>query len=326
MTQAQNTLGQVTFQNEHPTLGDSRAEIIRGLRKPQKVINPKYFYDETGSQLFDQITRLPEYYPTRTEMGILSRHSEDIGEVCGKGCLLIEPGSGSCEKARLLLDSLRPSVYVPVDISAEYLQKAAEQLGKEYPWLRVHAVCADFNDGWQFIEDLPEGKRVVFYPGSTIGNLEPEAAEAFLAQVKALVGACGGALVGVDLHKSEDRLNAAYNDSRGITADFNKNILSRVNALLDADFEHAQFDHHAFYDSDKQRIEMHLVSRQAQQVKCNGSTIELHEGETIHTENSYKYTLESFSQLASRAGLELQKSWLDDEALFSVHYLAAPTA
>lgn len=315
--------GNVSFRNEHPAAGDNREELLAGLKQKQKVINPKYFYDEEGSCLFDRITRLPEYYPTRTEIDILSRNRREISEACETGCLFIEPGSGSCEKARLLLNDLQPCAYVPVDISADFLLQAAVQLGNEYPWLTVHAVCADFNNSWSFVEDLPAGKRVVFYPGSTIGNLEPENALKFLKRVRAMVGAEGGMLIGVDLHKSSARLNAAYNDSQGITAEFNRNILSCINSVLEANFDPAKFAHHAFYNTEKRRIEMHLVSGQAQTVHCKGSDIEFAEGETIHTESSYKYTLEGFAALAADAGLSLNKSWLDDDALFSVHYLSA---
>jgi L-histidine Nalpha-methyltransferase len=313
----------VSFCNEHPAAGDNREELLAGLAQTQKVINPKYFYDEKGSKLFDRITRLPEYYPTRTEIDILTRHRQEISKACETGCLFIEPGSGSCEKARLLLDDLQPSAYVPVDISADFLFQAATQLGKEYPWLAIRAVCADFNQSWSFVDDLPTGKRVVFYPGSTIGNLEPDNALTFLKRVRAMVGEDGGVLIGVDLHKSSSRLTAAYNDAQGVTAEFNRNVLTSINGLLDADFNPATFAHHAFYNSEQRRIEMHLVSEMAQTVRCNGSHIEFDEGETIHTESSYKYTLAGFTKLAAGAGLSLEQSWLDDEELFSVHYLSA---
>lgn len=321
-TQA-NKADNVSFHNEHQASGDNREEILNGLRQPQKVINPKYFYDQKGSELFDRITRLPEYYPTRTEIEILSRNREEISAACESGCLFIEPGSGSCEKVRLLLDDLRPSAYVPIDISADFLQQAARQLGDEYDWLTIRAVCADFNHSWSFIDDLPKGKRVVFYPGSTIGNLEPEQAVGFLKRIRAMLGDGGGALIGVDLHKSSERLTAAYNDTQGLTADFNRNMLTCVNELLDAGFDPASFHHLAFYDSQKQRIEMHLVSERDQSVRCNGCTIDFAKGETIHTENSYKYTLDGFAELAAQAGLALDQSWLDEDQLFSVHYLSA---
>lgn len=311
----------VTFHSTNPQSGDSRKELLQGLQETQKNLDPKWFYDEQGSQLFDRITRLPEYYPTRTEIGILSDNREAISRICEPGCVFIEPGSGSCEKVRLLLESLRPSAYVPVDISEEFLRDSAMQLGQEYPWLDIHAVCADFNQGWSFLDRVPEGKRVIFYPGSTIGNLEPGAAHTFLKRIREILGEEGGALIGVDLHKSSDRLNAAYNDASGLTAEFNLNVLGRINSELDAEFDETLFNHKAFYNKAQQRIEMHLVSRQAQSVKCNGSHIEFEEGETIHTENSYKYTVEGFAQLAAAAGLTLKQTWLDEERLFSVHYL-----
>ena len=321
MAQALTRASNVTFHDEHPAPGDSRSEILRGLQQAQKTIDPKWFYDEKGSQLFDRITRLPEYYPTRTEIRILTENRREISEYCESGCLFIEPGSGSCEKVRLLLEDLRPSAYAPVDISADFLRESALQLGREYPWLEIHAVCADFNRSWSFVDRLPEGKRVVFYPGSTIGNLEPGAAVTFLQRVRDILGEEGGALVGVDLHKSVQTLHDAYNDTRGLTARFNLNVLGRINELLDAEFDQAQFRHRAFYNGEEQRIEMHLVSERAQSVRCNGSRIEFAEGESIHTENSYKYTLDGFADLARSAGLCLEQSWLDDDQLFSVHYL-----
>jgi dimethylhistidine N-methyltransferase len=191
----------------------------------------------------------------------------------------------------------------------------------EYPWLQIHAICADFGDNWTVSRDLPAGKRVVFYPGSTIGNLDPTAAIAFLTRLCDWIGTDGGALLGVDLHKSTEVLNAAYNDAAGITAEFNLNILDRINRLLPAGFERNKFAHRAFYDADQQRIEMHLQSLCSQTVQCNGETVEFYEGETIHTENSYKYTVEGFAKLAEKAGLEIQTTWLDENKLFSVHYL-----
>jgi dimethylhistidine N-methyltransferase len=311
----------VNFEDQHPTQGDVRLEILQGLHLPKKTINPKFFYDELGSQLFDQITRLPEYYPTRTETAILRRHCKDIASRCGPGCIFIEPGSGSSEKVRILLDELRPEAYVPLDISAKFLQQSALQLGLEFPWLQIHAICADFGHNWTMSRDLPAGKRVVFYPGSTIGNLEPAAAIAFLTRMHDWIGVGGGALLGVDLHKSTDVLNAAYNDSAGITAAFNLNILDRINRLLPAEFKPEKFAHKAFYNQEQQRIEMHLVSLCSQAVPCGKETIEFYEDETIHTENSYKYTVQGFTELAGKAGLAVQTTWLDENELFSVHYL-----
>lgn len=326
MQQHARRVSRVSFRDEHPSLGDGRQEILAGLGKEQKTLNPMWLYDQRGSELFDQITRLPEYYPTRTEVEILRRNRDAISQRCGDGCLFIEPGSGSSEKVRILLDALRPLAYVPIDISADFLQQSAEALSVEYPWLTIHAVCADFNGGWHFIEEakeLEEGKRVVFYPGSTIGNLEPQAARQFLGGLRELVGKSGGVLLGVDTHKSSERLNAAYNDSAGVTASFNLNILSRLNELLDAEFSEENFRHRAFYNEAIRRIEMHLVSTQSHSVPWSGGSFNFAKGETIHTENSYKYSQESFAELARTAGLSIVDTWADDEDLFSVHYLAA---
>ncbi len=316
-------LDNVVFEDQQPDHSESRAELLAGLRLPQKKINPKYFYDARGSELFEQITELQEYYPTRTEIDILNRYADEIAAYCGSDCVLIEPGSGSSEKVRLLLDSMKPAAYVPVDISAEFLYESALKLGREFPWLNVHAICADFADQWQRRTELPGGRRVVFYPGSTIGNMEPRDATAFLSGLRQWIGSDGGVLVGVDLHKSEQLLNAAYNDARGVTAQFNLNILNSVNRLAGADFRDGNFSHRAFYNQELKRIEMHLVSKQSQTVKVNGSAIEFAKGETLHTENSYKYSLQDFEALSNAAGFTLRKSWLDDNKLFSVHYLSA---
>lgn len=321
MNKSLGSISRVSFRDEHPDLGDGRAEILAGLQLPQKSVNPKWFYDQRGSELFDEITRLPEYYPTRTESVILRSNRASIARNCGEDSVFIEPGSGSSEKVRILLDALRPALYVPVDISADFLRQSAQTLGDEYPWLGIFAVCADFNAGWEFLNELPQARRVVFYPGSTIGNLEPALAQDFLRNIASVAGSDGGILIGVDTHKSTDRLNAAYNDSAGVTAQFNLNVLRRMNTLLDADFDQAAFSHRAFYNEDLRRIEMHLVSDVNQQVDCAGTSIDFKAGETIHTECSYKYSLEDFAALAASAGLEIVETWQDDQALFSVHYL-----
>ncbi|MCB1704041.1 MAG: L-histidine N(alpha)-methyltransferase [Halioglobus sp.] len=312
----------VFFEDQQPESGDSRAEVIAGLEQPQKRANPKYFYDERGSGLFEQITRQPEYYPTRTEMAILRRHAGDIARLCGRGCVLIEPGSGSSEKVRLLLSSVRPAAYIPLDISAAFLYQSALKLGREFPWLQVHAICADFADRWYTQTDLPAGRRIIFYPGSTIGNMEPAVAREFLAEQRGWIGADGAVLIGVDLDKPEDVLNAAYNDAGGVTAEFNLNILNTINRVAGADFDTRQFSHRAVYNKPLQRIEMHLVSEISQTVQVDGGAVTFASGETLHTENSYKYTLEDFKALVEAAGYTLQKSWLDDRRLFSVHFLS----
>lgn len=311
----------VVFEDQQPARTQSREELLAGLQLDQKQVNPKYFYDARGSELFEQITRQEEYYPTRTEMAILSDFATEMAEKCGADCVLIEPGSGNSEKVRLLLDAIQPAAYVPVDISADFLYETAVKLGLEFPWLNIHAICADFADQWQERTELPAGRRVVFYPGSTIGNMEPRGAQQFLSDLRQWIGRDGGILIGVDLHKSEELLNAAYNDSRGVTAEFNLNILNSLNSMLDGEFHDHAFSHRAFYNKERQRIEMHLVSKESQSVKINGSSIQFDKGETLHTENSYKYTLEDFSSLSEAAGLVLEKSWLDEGGLFSVHYL-----
>jgi dimethylhistidine N-methyltransferase len=321
MTQALRLPPNVSFRDEHPDPGDGREQIFAGLSATPKRVNPMWFYDQRGSELFDEITRLPEYYPTRTEVALLKRYAAAISACCGADCTLIEPGSGSSEKVRLLLGSLRPRAYVPVDISADFLRQAASALGLEYPWLAVHAVCADFNAGWTFLDDLPAGRRVVFYPGSTLGNLEPEAARSFMRSLAGLVGDDGGVLIGVDRHKDRATLEAAYNDSAGVTAAFNLNLLARFNALLDADFDAARFRHHAFYNERDRRIEMHLVSDGEQTVTTDGRQLHFADGETIHTENSYKYSDDDFTALAHYAGFEVRESWTDEKRLFGVHYL-----
>jgi dimethylhistidine N-methyltransferase len=318
-----DTLDNLTFDDQHPGNSDAGMELLRGLMQQPKVINPKFFYDQAGSELFDKITRLPEYYPTRTEIAILQRYRDEIAACCGAGSVVIEPGSGSSEKIRLLLDTLAPAAYVPLDISAAFLRQSAQQLAQEFPAVRIHAICADFAHNWSLPGNLPAGRRIVFYPGSTIGNLEPSAAITFLRRMRQWMGADGGMVLGVDLHKSTARLNAAYNDSAGVTAQFNLNLLEHLNRVLDAEFDPQTFRHHAFYSTQQQRIEMHLVSRRAQQIACGGDVLDFVQDETIHTENSYKYTVPGFTELAAQAGLRVAKTWLDDEQLFSVHYLCS---
>mgnify|MGYP000311780647 CR=1 FL=1 len=311
----------VFFKNHQPGVNDSRSEILAGLHQKQKTINPKYFYDTYGSELFEKITTLAEYYPTRTERLLYTQYADSIAQFCGKKCVLIEPGSGSSEKVRLLLKALQPAAYVPMDIAKEFLQRSAVKLGREFPWLNVHAICADFGHDNDVPEGLPEGKRIIFYPGSTLGNMTPEKATQFLQNLRSTIGHDGGVLIGIDLHKATDTLTAAYNDSEGVTAEFNLNVLNHINTLTNSNFEVSNFTHHAFYNEELRRIEMHLKSNIDHIVRLGQSAIAFSEGETIHTENSYKYTQESFQALAEGAGFNVCKSWLDDEQLFSVHYL-----
>jgi dimethylhistidine N-methyltransferase len=302
---------------------DATEEILAGLRKPQKTLHPKFFYNAEGARLFDRITCLPSYYLSRAEHEILRRYCPAISAYSGTDCILIEPGAGTCDKVQLLLPSLRPSAYVPIDIADDCLQMAALRLAEQFPWLECHAISADFSAGFELPPHLPDGRRVAFYPGSSIGNYEPAAAREFLCSVRSVVGADGGLLIGVDLRKPSWQLHAAYNDSQGITAAFNRNILKHVNRLTGSDIPVETFDHLAFYDPNQGRIEMHLRSRYAQTISIAGTPIDFAQGETIHTENSYKYTIPAFCELAESAGFEHQQTWCDADKLFSVHYFAA---
>ena len=309
------------FFDQHPELADFRADIIQGLSAAEPYILPKYFYDEAGSRLFEAICNTEEYYPTRTEVNIIRDNIDDIVEVLGKDCLLIEPGSGDSYKVRLLLDALRPIAYLPIDISKRYLQDEAKKLAAEFTWLNVHAVCADFTGKLELPYHVESTNKVAFFPGSTIGNFVPEQAIKVLEEIKVMVGDGGGLLIGVDLQKDIGILNAAYNDNKGYTAEFNKNLLKRINTELGADFNLEQFDHHAFFNSEKHRIEMHLISTQEQQVSIENQHFHFKKGQSILTEYSHKYTVEHFERLASQAGFQRIKTWLDEKQLFSVHYL-----
>jgi dimethylhistidine N-methyltransferase len=298
--------------------------MLAGLSRRPRSISPKFFYDAAGSQLFDGICDLPEYYPTRTELRILGECAAEIAEQAGPGAEIVEFGAGSLTKVRLLLDALEaPKRYLPIDISGEHLEAAAERLKADYPALAVQPIAADYTMPLVLPAPLPgAGKRVGFFPGSTIGNFEPDEALAFL-QLAARMLRGGGLLIGVDLVKAPDRLHAAYNDAQGVTAAFNLNLLRRANAELDADFDVDAFAHSAFYNAPKQRIEMHLVSRRAQSVSLCGERFGFEEGETIHTEYSHKFTVDGLRALAVKAGFRPGKVWTDPEKLFSVHWLAA---
>ena len=319
-----STAPAIQFYDYHPKPSDFFAEVIDGLSKQQKSIPPKFFYDEKGSNIFEAICETPEYYPTRTEQTILQENAEDIANIIGHHCILVEPGSGNCEKVRLLLDALRPRAYVPMDISKDHLKKAAMNLSAEYPWLDVLAACVDFTQPLDLSFCPTEMQKIAFFPGSSIGNFEPADAVEFMSHVVDAVGQGGGMLIGVDLKKDKAILDAAYNDAAGITAAFNLNLLERINHELDANFQIENFEHHAFYNQDKGRIEMHLRSQQKQRVKIEDTTINLEEGETIHTENSYKYTIREFQAMADRAGFMPVYVWTDPDELFSVHYFEVP--
>lgn len=319
--QSNVTRASITFHDLHPGADDLAADVVAGFSRPQKSIPPKYFYDAEGSRLFDAITELPEYYPTRTETAMLRKYADAIAQKAGTGHLLVEPGSGSCGKARILFEGLQPCAYVPMDISGDHLRVAAEAVAAEYPWLEVHAACTDFTRLMTLPPGSPEGRRLAFFPGSSIGNFDPARAVDFLRLIAGMVGPGGQLLIGVDLKKETQILEAAYNDAQGITAAFNLNLLTRINRELGADFDLSQWRHRAFYNAAEGRIEMHLVSRVAQQVSLAGHTFDFAEGETIHTENSYKYSVAEFRDLAARAGFTTDTVWTDDDKLFSLHLL-----
>lgn len=308
---------------KEPSISKEQQDILDGLSAEQKIINPKYFYNHRGSKLFEKITLLDEYYPTRTELGILQDKSKEIAEFIDADSVIIEPGAGNCTKIEYLLTDIHPNVYVPQDVSGEFLQKSAERLSERYPWLEVHPIASDFSDPIELPEIYQHFTRHVFYPGSTIGNFEPADAIAFLKGMHKLAGTSGGILLGIDLHKDDQILHAAYNDEQGVTAEFNLNTLKHINQILEADIDMDQFEHHALYNSKKQRIEMYLRSKAQQQYEILGRSIRFERGELIHTEHSYKYTLDGVAELARKSGFTLQKSWLDEDELFSVSYLKA---
>lgn len=305
----------------HPAPADIQREVILGLSQKKRSISPKFLYDDEGSRLFDEICTTPEYYPTRTEINIIRQHVDEITECVGQGCRLVEPGSGSCLKVRELLPAIRPLVYMPMDISRAALQTAASELALEFPWLDIHAICTDFTATLDLPDCPGDSHRVVFFPGSSIGNFEPRQAVIFLSKIATMVKAGGGLLIGVDLRKAPATLNAAYNDAQGLTAAFNRNLLTRLNRDLGANFDTTQFRHHAYYNQAEKRVEMHLVSETRQLVRIGDWRFNFEAGHGIHTENSYKYTVEEFQELAGNAGFSPVRVWTDPEALFSVHYL-----
>jgi len=314
-----------SFADLKPCTTSLREDVLHGLAQPRKALPPKYFYDTAGSALFERICNLPEYYPTRTEMEIMRASAADMARRLGSHCVLIEYGSGSGLKTRVLLDALNPAAYVPIDISEAPLRSAAAEVARRLPEVRVVAVCADYSAPLEIpaLREFPGARRAVYFSGSTIGNFTPAEAQVFLERARALVGAGGAMLVGVDLQKERAVLHAAYNDAEGVTAAFNLNLLTRLNRELGADFNLSAWTHRAFYDTDLGRIEMHLVSTRAQRVTVSGAHFDFAANETIHTENSYKYTVEGFHRLASASGFSAEACWTDPRRYFSVHYLVA---
>jgi dimethylhistidine N-methyltransferase len=295
-------------------------EVLEGLALNPKQISPKFFYDRKGSALFDAITNLDEYYLPHVEKEIFAEYRDEMCATIGTGVTLIEPGAGSCEKVRWLLPDLKPSAYVPMDISAEHLQASAAALDEEYEDLQVAPQVCDHTQGLQIDVDAGESPRVFFYPGSSVGNFEPEAAVAFLRGMREQIDTGGGLLIGVDTKKDEEVLYAAYNDEEGITAEFNVNVLNNLNQLLDGDLERDKFEHHAFYNEKFGRVEMHLRCKRRHTARLAGQRVKFEEGELVHTENSYKYEPEEFAALARKAGFALEKLWQDPRGWFAVMY------
>jgi len=300
-----------------------RRDALAGLSQPQKTLPCKYLYDEQGARLFEEICELEEYYPTRTEIGILEQNIEEIASLLGSGANLVDLGSGSGIKTRLLLDHLdHPTAYWPVDVARAQLLETSARVALEYPRVAVEPVHADYTRPFQLPRSpTGSGRTTLFFPGSTIGNFEPEDAVRFLRRIAPLCGPEGGLLVGVDLKKSPRSLHAAYNDAQGVTARFNLNLLAHANRELPADFDLDQFQHRAFYEATAGRIEMHLVSRRRQTVAVDGHSFAFANGEPLVTEHSYKYTLNEFRRLAARGGFQIVRVWCDPRAWFSVQYL-----
>jgi L-histidine N-alpha-methyltransferase len=302
---------------------DELDELIDGLRQPEKTISPKYFYDERGSQLFDEITRLPEYYPTETELGIMRDNIDEIARLVGKQASLIEFGSGSSLKTRVLLEHLDDlAAYVPVDISEDHLLESARQIRGEFPDLDVLPVVADFTQAFQLPEPrVMPVRNIVYFPGSTIGNFTNDAAEELLQVMYEEAGAGGALLIGVDLQKDPAIIERAYNDSAGVTAEFNRNMLRHLNREFDANFDIDTFEHSAKYNESEGRIEIRLVSKQDQAFSLGNESFSIGKDEALHTEYSHKYTVEGFAAMGEAAGFRVERVWMDAGRLFSVQYL-----
>ena len=321
--QETQTRTRIRFRDEGPEIGDFKTEVIENLSREQKSLPCKFLYDKKGSTLFDRICELDEYYPTRTEIALLDRHGEEFAELSGPSCHLIEFGSGSSVKVRLLLDRLdEPAAYTAIDISRDHLIDAASALAEEFPEIEVEAVWADYTQPLRLErENGNAGRRLGFFPGSTIGNFAPDEAHAFLERSAETIGPGGSMLIGVDLKKDEDTLVAAYNDREGVTAAFNENLLARINRELEGDFDLSAFSHDAVYNRQHGRIEMHLVSGRDQTARVGDRSFDFRAGETIHTENSYKYSIEQFQGLCREARYEPVKAWTDPDGMFSLHFL-----
>jgi len=317
--------GVVRFYSFLPRAQGLSEDVLAGLALPQKSIPPKYFYDEQGCRLFEAICELPEYYLTRTEMAILHGNIAEIAQFIGPEAQLIEFGSGVQAKTRILIQALQTQLYVPIDIAIDTLRASSSELARRFPFLNIVGICADHTRPIALPEfvGVPIRRKAVFFPGSTIGNFTPAEALVFLRQARKMAGAGGVLLIGVDLKKDKATLDAAYADGRGVTEQFNLNLLHRINRELAADFQVKRFRHKAFYDPILGRVEMHLESQYSQFVHVAGRRFDFAPGETIHTEISCKYSIAEFQELGKRAGFTPEKVWTDSEQLFSVHGMVA---
>lgn len=315
-------MGEFELFDLNPSAPDIQAEVLAGMRQSSKQLSPKFFYDEYGSELFDRISRLPEYYLTRVEIGILRTHAAEIAKAIGPDSSLIEYGSGSGEKSRLIIEACRPWCYIPVDISRETLVRAARQIHREYPSMSVFPVCADYTEPFALPRRDDIRRPVAFFPGSSIGNFDPDHAVTFLHSVGSMMGCGGMFLIGVDTEKSTSVLNRAYNDKQGLTREFNLNVLTHLNKRIESNFVREDFEHFAEYVEEESRIEMHLISRRRQSVHIDGHVFDLQKHERIHTENSYKYTPDSFKKLADLAGFDCVELWLDEMSYFMIGLLS----
>lgn len=301
--------------------GNDLDEIVSGMSKGVKSISPKFFYDEKGLKIIDAVYELPEYYLTRTEKQILVQAKDEICRLIGPDSIIIEPGSGSSDKIRLFLNDLQPKAYVPMGFSSEYLKKSGESLHGEFPWLDLFVVCTDYVHHFKLPDQLPSGKRVVFYPGSSLGNLEPNEVISFLESLAEAVGKGGGLLIGIDLQKDKDVVELAYNDPKGVCKAFYLNVFDRLNAEYGANFQADNFQYQVKYNEELARVEKYLISNQKQTINIGSHFFEIDTNEPIRAENSYKFTVDQFHALAETVGFSPVRVWTDPLNLFSVHYL-----
>ena len=312
-----------TAARARPQISELARDAIAGLTAEPKTLPAKYFYDDHGSALFEAITALPEYYPTRTELGILRSRGDEIAAIIPHGAALVEFGAGATTKVRLLLERCKFGAYVPVDISGDFLAAQADALRTDFPDLAVYPVAADFTAPFALPAEISGLPKVGFFPGSTLGNFEPHEARAFLRSARDILGEGAQMIIGVDLEKNERVLYDAYNDAAGVTARFNLNVLVRINRELGGNFDVSAFMHRSVYNRERHRIEMHLIAKKAQTVRILGRNFSFRPGESIHTESSYKYSLDRFTALARESGWSVRESWTDHDRMFSVHALVA---